>query len=147
MKNGLILILLFLVSCSQQSEKQSVALIEAQIENVPSNIKEVKLRRVGAKGPETVDSVSISAGAFSMEVPADSERLYRLEIGDQFLPLFLESGTHILKADFNRLYQSSQFSGSPLTDLMHRTESFRLGFEDQAKQLQASYENAMYTGV
>ncbi len=147
MKNGLILILLFLVSCSQQQDKQSVARIEAQIENVPSEIKEVRLRRVGSKGPETIDSVSISGGAFSMEVPADSERLYRLEIGDQFLPVFLESGTHVLKADFSRLYQTSQFSGSPLTDLMHRTEGLRIGFEDQAKQLQASYENAMYTGV
>jgi peroxiredoxin len=81
-----------------------------------------------------------------MALPADSERLYVLEVGGQRLPLFLEAGQHTLKGDFNRLFQSSTYSNSRLTDLLKRVESTRVGFEQKAQALEMNFKMAMNSG-
>jgi len=109
-------------------------------------VTSVKLKRMGIKGPESVDSADIEDGKFSIELPADSEYLYRLEFGDAFLPIFAEQGEHQLTADFKELYASSRYSNSPLTDQMRKTEMLRLGFESKAQELQNQFETALFTG-
>ena len=148
MKNLLFFLLLFLVfACSQGKEDGRInAEIEAKIENLPEGTSLVKLRRMGLKGPETVDSANISGGGFRLSVPADPDHLYRLEFGNQFLPLFLEAGQHELRADFRNLYASASFSNSPLTEQMRKTENLRLGFEARAQALQNVFQTALYSG-
>ena len=75
-------------SCNQESEDRPLARIQGQVSNLPGTINSVKLKRMGLKGPESVDSAEIEDGKFSIEIPADSEFLYRLEFGDAFLPIF-----------------------------------------------------------
>lgn len=144
------LLILFLFgiafSCQQENEDRPLARIQGQVSNLPEAVTSVKLKRMGLKGPESVDSAEIEDGKFSIELPADSEFLYRLEFGDAFLPLFAEQGEHQLNADFKQLYASCRYSNSPLTDQMRRTELLRLGFESKAQELQNQFETALYTG-
>jgi thiol-disulfide isomerase/thioredoxin len=142
----LLFLLLVAFSCSQQNEDRPLARIEGQISNLPVSVSSVKLKRMGLKGPETVDSVEIEEGKFTIEIPADSEFLYRLEFGEAFLPLFAEQGQHQLSADFRQLYLSARYSNSPHTDQMRKTEMLRLGFEAKAQELQNRFETALYTG-
>ncbi len=149
MKQFLLLSLLaFVFSCSGDAEQDEskLARIKAKIEHIPPGTSIVKLNRMGLRGPETVDSAEISDGIFSLAVPADSDHLYRLEIGSSFLPVFLEAGEHELKADFRQLYQSALYSNSPLTAEMRKTETLRLSFEAKAQALQNIFQVALYSG-
>lgn len=136
-------------SCDSQMGKESgqpEAQIEAEIQNLPKD-SPIVLNRIGAKGPEAVDSTrSDEKGKFSLSAPADDERLYMLSIGNQRLPVFLEKGTHELRADFNQLYPSAKYTNSPLNDLMRRVEDLRIGFDVEAKNLQFEFQAAMMTG-
>jgi peroxiredoxin len=145
---SLLLLFVFAIafSCNQESEDRPLARIQGQVSNLPGTINSVKLKRMGLKGPESVDSAEIEDGKFSIEIPADSEFLHRLEFGDAFLPIFAEQGEHILNADFKQLYASSKYSNSPLTDQMRKTELLRLGFESKAQELQNQFETALFTG-
>jgi thiol-disulfide isomerase/thioredoxin len=136
----------FIVSCKQEIEDRPLARIQGRIENLSANATEVKLKRMAYNGPETIDSAILDAGEFSLAVPADSEHLYRLEIGGSFLPLFMEEGDHNLEADFSQLYASAKYSNSSLTDQMRKAESLRLSFEARAQELQNRYEMALYAG-
>ena len=140
------LFLVLLFSCSQEKEERALSVIQGNIENLPASVVSVKLKRMGIKGPETIDSADIHSGQFSLEVPADSEYLYRLELDQAFLPLFMEQGEHQLKADFKNLYSSASYTNSPLTSEMRRTEALRISFEVQAQSLQNDYETALYSG-
>jgi peroxiredoxin len=144
----LLSLLVFVFACSSdvEQDESKLARIKAKIEHIPSGTSLVKLKRMGLQGPETVDSAEISEGAFSLAVPADSDYLYRLEIGSSFLPVFLEAGEHELKADFQQLYQSAIYSNSPLTAEMRKTETLRLGFEAKAQALQNIFQVALYSG-
>jgi peroxiredoxin len=135
-------------SCSEQKEKMdNLATIEGEITHIPAQIKNVRLARIDAKGPTVVDSAIFEAdGKFSLALPADSERLYVLEVGGQRLPLFLEAGPHSLKGDFNQLYQSASFSNSRLTTLLKRVESTRVDFEQNAQTLEMNFKMAMGSG-
>lgn len=139
---------IFVVSCSEPKEdNKDQASIEGEISSLPVPVKKVRLSRIDAKGPVTVDSAMIeSGGKFSMALPSDSERLYVLELGGQRLPLFLEPGQHSLKGDFNHLYQSFSYTNSKLTDLLKRVEATRVGFEQKAQALEMKYKGAMNSG-
>lgn len=136
----------FAVSCSD-SEKEAgpgKAIISAQITNLPEEQKMVYLTKIGNKGPIRLDSAGFETGGkFKMVLPADSERLYLLELGTQRLPVFLESGLHELKADFKDVYGSAVYTNSPLTELLRKVESIRVSFEKRAQSLESGYNNAM----
>jgi len=140
------LFLVLLISCSQEKEERALSVIQGKIENLPASVSQVKLKRMGINGPEIIDSAEISSGQFSLEAPSDSEYLYRLEVGQAFLPLFMEQGEHQLKAEFNNLYSSATYTNSPLTSEMRKTEALRMSFEVQAQSLQNEYETAYYSG-
>jgi peroxiredoxin len=55
----------------------------------------------------------------------------------------MEPGTHSLKADFKDLYNSATYSNSPLTLLMRKVESIRIGFEAKAQALEYAYKSSM----
>ncbi len=135
-------------SCSDNKENlENKASIDGEITNLPAPVKNIRLSRIDAKGPVVVDSTLFEAGGkFSVVLPADSERLYVLELGGQRLPLFLEAGQHSLKGDFNSLYQSSTYTNSRLTDLLKRVEATRVGFEQKAQALEMNFKRAMNAG-
>lgn len=135
-------------SCSDKNEDvKNQAAIDGEISNLPVPVKNVRLSRIDAKGPVAVDSAIFeSGGKFSLVLPADSERLYILEVGGQRLPLFLEAGQHLLKGDFNQLYQSTTFTNSRLTDLLKKVEATRVGFEQKAQGLEMNFKAAMNSG-
>jgi thiol-disulfide isomerase/thioredoxin len=133
-------------SCREDKEVSHLSRIEGKILSVPEGINLVVLKRIGLKGPEMVDSAVIKDGQFSLAVPADSDYLYRLQIGREFLPLFMEEGEHQLEADYQRLYESARYSNSPLTSQMRRVETMRLGFEAKVAPIQQAFERAMYAG-
>lgn len=136
----------YFISCSDEKESSGVtsAHIDAEVKNLPQELQKAYLSRIEGKGPQRVDSAEIDmAGKFTIEAPADSERLYVLEIGPQRLPVFLEAGGHELKADFNQLYTTASYSNSPLTDLLKTVESIRVSFETEAQKLEQSYKSAL----
>jgi peroxiredoxin len=139
-------LVLLMFSCMQEKESGPRAIIEGKISGVPDGENLVRLKRIGLRGPELVDSAELADGAFSLSVPADDGHLFRLEIGKSFLPIFLEEGKHDLSADYNRLYESAKYSNSPLTDQMRTTEGIRLGFEAKAQACQNDFETAMFAG-
>jgi peroxiredoxin len=143
----LFLLATVLFSCSKEDESAGPsAIIEGKISGLPAGDQKLMLKRIGVKGPESFDSCIIRDGTFSLKVAADSEYLYRIEIGNSFVPVFLEEGKHRLTADYSRMYESAVFSNSQLTDQMRKTESLRIAFESRAQALQQSYEMAVFQG-
>lgn len=131
------------VACNveKKSTLKDAAIIEGEIRNIPAGSM-VFLRKIDGATPVTVDSVlPDSKGTFVLEVPADDEHLYILTISDQRLPLFVEKGKHVLKADFNQLYTTADYSGSPLTDAMKRVDKIRTDFDGRSKELTMAYQN------
>lgn len=145
----LIVSLSFIILFACSSEKDAggpKAVIEARITGMPEGEPLVRLKKMGFSGPVVVDSCTAQGGEFRMEVPADDENLYRIEVGNTFLPVFLEAGIHRLEADYSRMYASARYSNSPLTEQIRSTESLRLGFEERASGLKEQYEASMYYG-
>lgn len=142
-----ILVLAFGCSTAEEEKLQSgKALIEAIVQHVPAGAK-ARLGRIENNKPLFIDSAEIAKdGSFSLSAPADTERLYLLEIGAQRLPVFLEKGVHKLTADFNDLYPSANYSNSPLTRLMRQVEGSRVGFEKKAQELEMQFRKSMAYG-
>lgn len=147
MKKFIVALLLLVVACTQEKDAGGPqAIIEARITGMPEGSQIIRLRKMTLTGPVTVDSCTAKNGEFLIQVPADDEYLYRIEIGNTFLPVFLEAGKHSLQADYAQLYSSARYSNSPLTDQMRRTESLRLAFEGRAGDLKERYEQGMAGG-
>lgn len=143
MKNLILIGLLLAIAACNVEKKPALndaAIIEGEIKNIPSGSM-VFLRKIDGPVPIPIDSVLPDAkGNFVLEIPADDEHLYILTISDQRLPLFVEKGKHILKADYNQLYNSAQYSGSPLTDAMKRVDNIRVDFDERSKELTMAYQ-------
>ncbi len=135
-------------SCGEKKETSGTdsAKIEGEIKNLPKDVV-VYLSKVEINGPMPIDSAKADElGKFTLEGPADNERLYLLITGDQRLPIFLEKGTHVLKGDYNQLFATSSYSNSPLTNLMRRVEGIRQKFDVESKNLQYLFQENMIAG-
>jgi len=135
-------------SCSNKDSdlKGAKAQIEAEIKNLKGEAV-IYLSKVDIKGPQAIDSTKANAeGKFNFDVPADTEQLYLIIIGDQRLPVFLEKGLHKLEADFNQFYTTAVYTNSPLTDVMRRVEMIRQKFDIESRELQYNFQEAMQKG-
>jgi peroxiredoxin len=131
-----------LMACTNTTseERSNQASLSGQISNIPEGQK-ILIYRVEAQAPIKIDSVNPDGeGKFEIQLPADSERIYLLGIGEQRAPIFLESGKHEIKGDFNALARTLGFSNSDLMLQLKKVNGLKDGFDQEAEQMQIAFQ-------